>query len=51
MKLAEAVICISCDEVFSREEFKAHGQSCPACGCATVVFLAKWVTPLEAPHQ
>ena len=42
MRLDQADLCVDCDLVFDAR----RRQTCPACGSAQVVPLAKWVMPI-----
>lgn len=37
MKLTNAYVCVSCDEIFS------HRMSCPSCASTVVVPLERWI--------
>lgn len=40
MKLANARLCVDCDEIFEKRD------SCPSCTCATLIILSTVIPPM-----
>lgn len=55
MKLAKAVICLDCDEVYEDARLRSptdHGlpksNGCPSCGCQKYHPLSRWLAPMNS---
>lgn len=45
MPLSRAMICLSCDQLFSGQ------NECPKCADTHTVLLSKWIKPLTTPRN
>jgi hypothetical protein len=45
MKLSDAILCMNCDEVFSKKEMGC--SRCPKCTSNAVKSLSLWIVPMD----
>ena len=51
MKIADALICLECDEVYRVEEMFNATQVCPSCSSRSHIRLSRFFAPLNKENE